>query len=77
MVLKKSSSANVTNLFIANMAVADLLLTLTAMPYTVAFLFRGCVWFEGTLSTIACKAVFSAIRHFHLGNCFNNDVDFI
>ena len=60
-VLKKSSSVNVTNLFIANMAVADLLLTLTAMPYTVAFLFRGSVWFEGTLGTITCKALFYVI----------------
>ena len=60
-VLKKSSSANVTNLFIANMAVPDLLLTLTEMPYTVAVLFRGHVWFGGTLGTITCKALSYAI----------------
>ena len=61
-VLKKSSSAkNVTNLFIANMAVADLLLALTVMPYTVAVLFRGHVWFGGTLGTITCKALSYAI----------------
>ena len=57
----KSASKSVANLFIANMAVADLLLTLTAMPYTVAFLFRRSLWFGGTLGTITCKALFYAI----------------
>ena len=38
-VLKKSSrSTSVTNLFIANMAAADLLLTVTLMLYQVAYL---------------------------------------
>ena len=60
-VLKKSSSANVTNLFIANMAVADLLLTLTVIPFSVAFLFRGNLWFGGTLGTVTCKVVFYAV----------------
>ena len=43
------------------MAVADLLLTLTVMPFSVAFIFRGSLWFGGTLGTITCKAVFYAI----------------
>ena len=43
-VLKKFSSTSVTNLFIGNMAVADLLLTTTIMPLSVAFLYRGRLW---------------------------------
>ena len=60
-VLKKSSSTNVTNLFIANMAVADLLLTCTVMPFSVAFFYRNTRWFGGTLGNVTCKAVFYAI----------------
>ena len=60
-VLKKSSSRSATNLFIANMAVADLLLTFTMMPLSIVFLYRGNLWFGGTLSTVTCKALFYAI----------------
>ena len=63
-VLKKSSSASVTNLFIANMAVADLLLTLTLIQFSVAFLFPGNLWFGGTLGTVTCKAMFYAVPIF-------------
>lgn len=56
--LKKSSSSRITNLFIANMAVADLLLTFTVMPFQVAYIYRGAVWFGGTMGTITCKALF-------------------
>ena len=54
-VLKKFSSTSVTNLFIGNMAVADLLLTTTIMPYTVAFLYRGRLWIGGTLGSRLAK----------------------
>ena len=61
-VLKKSSrSTSVTNLFIANMAVADLLLTVTLMPFHVGFYFRGVAWIGGTLGKITCKALFYLI----------------
>lgn len=57
-VLKKSSPGRrITSLFIANMAVADLLLTCTLMPYQVAFIHRGAMWFGGALGTITCKVV--------------------
>lgn len=55
-VLKKSSSRSVTNLFIANMSVADLLLTITIMPFSVANLYRD-TWIGGTLGSITCKAL--------------------
>ena len=60
-ILKKTSSTNITNVFIANMAVADLLLTLTVMPYTVAYLYRGDVWIGGIMGEITCRAIFYAI----------------
>ena len=59
-VLKKAST-NVTNLFMANMAVADLLLTFTVMPYQVAQLYRGSLWFGGILGNITCKLLLYAI----------------
>ena len=60
MVLKKSSK-NVTNLFIANMAIADLLLTVTMMPYQVAYLYKGSLWFGGKLGIVTCKVIFYAL----------------
>lgn len=57
-VLKKSSSSSIANLFIANMTVADLLLTITVMPYSVAYLYRSSIWLSGTLGTITCKALY-------------------
>ena len=56
-VLKKSKSTSATNLFIANMAIADLMLTVTLMPFQIAYFHRGYVWIEGTMGTITCKAV--------------------
>ena len=62
-VLKRSSrSTSVTNLFIANMAAADLILTVTAMPMSVAFFYRGATWFRGTIGAVTCKAVHYIIR---------------
>ena len=60
-VLKKSSSKSATNLFIANMAVADLLLTFTIMPLSIVYFYRGNLWFGGALGTVTCKALFYAI----------------
>ena len=54
---KESLSRSVTNLFIGNMAVADLLLTITIMPFSVAFLYRDALWIGGTLGSITCKAL--------------------
>ena len=62
-VLKKSSprSTSVTNLFIANMAAADLLLTVTVMPFQIGFYYRGTTWIGGMLGTITCKVFFYLI----------------
>ena len=60
-VLRKSSSRSATTLFIANMAVADLLLTLTVMPFSVFYMYRPFQWFGGILGTVTCKALFYII----------------
>ena len=57
-VLKRSASKNITNLFIANMAIADLLVTVTVMPYSVAFFYRNSRWVPGVIGTITCKALY-------------------
>ena len=69
-VLKKSLSRSVTNLFIANMAVADLLLTITIMPFSVAYLYRGSLWIGGTLGSITCKAFFYVMPVFISASVF-------
>ncbi|XP_068739326.1 kappa-type opioid receptor-like isoform X2 [Montipora capricornis] len=61
LVVLKKSSRNATNLFIANMAIADLLLTVTVMPYQVKFLYKGNLWFGGKLGIVTCKVLFYAI----------------
>ena len=47
----------VTNLLIANMSVADLLMTCFAMPYSVLYLYVQSRWFGGTLGSLTCKTV--------------------
>ena len=68
---KESSSTSVTNLFIGNMAVADLLLTITIMPFSVAYLYRDpALWIGGTLGSITCKALFYVMPVFISASVF-------
>ena len=67
---KESLSRSVTNLFIGNMAVADLLLTITIMPFSVAYLYRDTLWIEGTLGSITCKALFYVMPVFISASVF-------
>ena len=58
----KTPSRRITYLLIKNLAVADLILTLTVMPYSVWFMyFDPNRWFGGTMGTITCKLFFYAI----------------
>ena len=61
LVVLKRSSSNVSNLFIANMAVADLLMTITVMPHQVKYLYRRDLWFGGILGTVTCKTFFYVV----------------
>ena len=54
-VLTKPYMRSVTNYLIANMAVADLLMTFSAMPYSVAYMYLESRWFGGTMGMITCK----------------------
>ena len=50
----KTSSKRITYLLIKNLAAADLILTLTVMPYSVLLMYFD-RWFGGTMGTITCK----------------------
>ena len=54
-VATKPYMRSVTNRLIANMAVADLLMTFSAMPYSIVLLFVKTRWFGGILGMITCK----------------------
>ena len=72
LIKKESSSTSVPNLqlFIGNMAVADLLLTITIMPFSVAYLYRDTLWIGGTLGSITCKALFYVMPVFISASVF-------
>ena len=58
----KTPSKRINYLLIKNLAVADLILTLTEMPYCVwVMYFDYNRWFGGTMGTITCKLFFYAI----------------
>lgn len=56
-VFKRQSMRSVLNLLIVNMAIADMLVTVFIMPYTVAYLFVGLEWFSGIFGLILCKTI--------------------
>ena len=60
-VLKRPYLRNVTNCLIANMATADLLMTFSAMPYSVAYTYIESRWFGGIMGMVTCK-----ILHFSI-----------
>ena len=58
----KTSSKRITYLLMKNLADADLILTLTVMPYSVLIMyFDYNRWFGGTVGTITCKLFCYAI----------------
>lgn len=44
-----------TNCLVANMAVADLMITFFAMPYCVMYLYLQNIWISGRIGDITCK----------------------
>ena len=54
-VLAKPYMRSVTNCLIANMAIADLLMTFSAMPYSAAYTYVKSRWFGGIMGMITCK----------------------
>ena len=60
-VLSKPYMRSVTNCLIANMAIADLIMTFSAMPYSVAFTHIQYRWFGGIMGSITCKLLHFAV----------------
>lgn len=54
-VLTRPYMRSVTNCLIANMAIADLFMTFSAMPYSVAYAYVENRWFGGIMGMITCK----------------------
>ncbi|XP_078357787.1 QRFP-like peptide receptor [Oculina patagonica] len=52
---KTSYLRTTTNLLVANMAVADLMITFFAMPYCVMYLFLQNIWISGIIGNVTCK----------------------
>lgn len=46
-----------TNLLVANMAVADVIITFFAVPSTVMYLYLQHIWLSGVIGDITCKVV--------------------
>ena len=58
----KAPSRRITDLLIKNLAIADLIFTVTVMPDTVIFIiYEGPRWIGGTLGHVTCKLVFYAV----------------
>ncbi|XP_068677096.1 neuropeptide SIFamide receptor-like [Montipora foliosa] len=55
--IMKKAGNRVTNMLILNMAIADMLITIFAMPYSIIFLQVGLKWIGGILGQITCKIV--------------------
>lgn len=54
-IFKKCELRTTTNLLLANMAIADLLITFFSMPYNVIFLFAKNIWFAGKFGDVTCR----------------------
>ena len=55
LVLKLPSMRSLTNMLLVNMCVANLLVTLFAMPYSILFVFLQYRWLSGHLGNVTCK----------------------
>lgn len=55
LVLKLPSMRSLTNMLLVNMCVANLLVTLFAMPYSILFIFLQNRWLSGHLGNVTCK----------------------
>ncbi|KAK3708590.1 hypothetical protein QZH41_002420 [Actinostola sp. cb2023] len=56
-VYRHQSLRNALNLLIVNMAIADLIVTIFIMPYSLVYLFIQNLWFSGIFGDILCRTV--------------------
>lgn len=54
-IFKNPHLRKITNLLLANMAIADLVITFFAMPYSVVFLYLENIWISGIFGDVTCK----------------------
>ncbi|XP_020892242.1 tachykinin-like peptides receptor 99D isoform X2 [Exaiptasia diaphana] len=60
-VCRRTCITNVTNIFIANMSLADLIITILAVPTSVVQLYVQHQWIGGFFGTFTCKVTFFSL----------------
>ena len=66
----KKAGNRITNMLILNMAIADLLVTISAMPFSVLFIYVRRRWIGGIFGEISCKIVHFIYRMSILASIF-------
>lgn len=56
-IFKAPNMKTTTNLLLANMAIADLMITFFVMPSCIVYLYLQNLWFSGTFGDITCRTV--------------------
>ena len=56
-IFKTPDLKTTTNFLVANMAIADLMITFFAMPYCVMYLYLQNIWISGAFGDITCRIV--------------------
>ena len=56
-IFKAPDLRTTTNMLLANMAIADLIITFFAMPYCVMYLYLQNIWISGIFGDITCRVV--------------------
>ncbi|XP_068690886.1 prolactin-releasing peptide receptor-like isoform X1 [Montipora foliosa] len=61
-VTRRQETRRLTSFLFVNMAIADLIITLTVLPATLAMPYTDSKWLPGVLGQITCKAVYAVFH---------------